>query len=178
MADSKLQNLNGGTASTPGSVSVGYMVNDPTGTPTDGFFYHYDLPQAFNYGTYLSQTGGTINLDSSSLLASYIDYQTSGTTSAAAPAPQGDAPRNLYQLTALNEGTATFAAPSGTPADWNMLLIRIIDSGSGNVLAHNAIYQDGIAPLLTSISGTASAYELFVYDDNASKWTCLSSGEY
>jgi hypothetical protein len=74
--------------------------------------------------------------------------------SSATPAPSSDTD-DQYQLTAL-AANATFAAPTGTPADGQSLIIRIKDNGTARTLAWNAAYRAiGVAlPSTTVISKT------------------------
>ena len=85
------------------------------------------------------------------------------TASSATPTPTGGSLRNFFTVTALAEG-ATFAAPSGTPANGNRLVIRILDNGTARTLAWNAIYRrlEFALPTTTVISKTL--YLGFIYN--------------
>lgn len=103
-----------------------------------------------------------------------VELLTSTDTSTATPTPIGSGKRNLYTLTALATN-ATFAAPSGTPVNGNMLLTRIKDNGTARALARNAIFRAvGCTPItITVISKTI--YELSIYNSADSKWDILIS---
>ena len=93
---------------------------------------------------------------------SYVNSNAS-ITSSATPGPTGDRFRNTLTITALGEA-AEFSEPSGTPANGNMLLIRVLDDGTLTDL-----------PDTTTISKTL--YMLFIYNSEATKWELISTGE-
>ena len=93
-------------------------------------------------------------------------------TSSATPTPAWDT-TDEFTVTAL-AADATFAAPTGTPTEWQVLLIRIKDDWTARTLAWNAIYRassDLALPTTTVISKTL--YLQFVYNDTDSKWDLL-----
>lgn len=99
----------------------------------------------------------------------FLDYDKSTDASTATPTPIGSNWRNVYTLTALATN-ATFAAPSGTPEDGNMILIRYKDNGTARTLAFNAIYRAvGITLPTTTIIGK-TGYLLAVYNGADSVW--------
>lgn len=95
------------------------------------------------------------------------------TASSSTPTPVGSAERNQFNVTAL-AANATFAAPSGTPADGNTLVIRIKDNGTARTLAWNAIYRavGVVLPLTTVISKTM--YVGCRYNAADSKWDIIA----
>lgn len=100
-------------------------------------------------------------------------YSVTSVESSATPTPTGGSKRNEYYITALADA-AEFAAPSGTPANGNMILIRIKDAGTAKALTYNAIYE-GISdtlPATTVISKTM--FMLFAYNSANSKWQLVS----
>lgn len=100
----------------------------------------------------------------------------STTPSTAAPAPTGDKERNEYYLTALAVA-ATFAAPSGTLANGNSLLIRVKDNGTARVLAWNAIYRAiGVTLPLTTVAGK-TLYIGAKYNSTDTKWDVIAVGQ-
>lgn len=102
-----------------------------------------------------------------------VEEITSNST-AVTPTPTGGSLRNFYFITAQS-GSATFAVPSGTPANGNYLTIRILDNGTARALSFNAIYRfstDVVAPTTTTLSKTM--YLTFRYNSAASKWDCLA----
>lgn len=122
----------------------------------------------------IENTSGTNTGDQD--LSSYVTFSTNSITSSATPSPVGSSKRNEYYITAL-AAAAEFAAPSGTPANGNMLMIRVKDDGTARALTYNAIYDgfDDTLPATTTISKTL--YMLFVYNSVSEKWEMLSTKE-
>lgn len=116
---------------------------------------------------------GTLTLPT--VTSTVVSVKTSTTASSATPTPTGDAFDNRFTITALATAP-TFAAPSGTPADQNTLLIRIKDNGTARALSWNAIYRAGTdfaLPTTTVINKTM--YIQFTYNSADSKWDCTGS---
>lgn len=121
------------------------------------------IPSIVNTGT---QTVPTVT-------GTLVQYIETTTTSSGTPAPTGDARVNWYQLTALN-AAATFAAPSGTPANHNELYIRILDAGTARTLAWNAIYRaSSDLPLPGTTIVNKTMYLRFVYNSASSTWDLI-----
>lgn len=97
------------------------------------------------------------------------------TASSATPTPTGGSLRNLFTVTALAAG-ATFAAPSGTPADGNRLMIRIKDNGTARTLAFNAIYRAIGITLPTTTVINKTMYLGAIYNSADSKWDVTAYG--
>lgn len=121
---------------------------------------------------------GTPTLTLPTVSGTLVQYSDTNIASSATPTPTGDARENNFDVTALAAG-ATFAAPSGTPANHNTLLIRIKDNGGAQTLAWNAIYRAGTDFSLptTTVAGE-TMYVQFVYNSADSVWDCtgLSQG--
>ena len=98
------------------------------------------------------------------------------TASSATPAPTGGSLRNLFTVTALEEG-ATFAAPSGTAANGNRLVIRIKDNGTARSLAWNAIYRAMEFALPDTTVVDKTMYLGFIYNSADSKWDMVAINE-
>ena len=116
---------------------------------------------------------GSPTLTLPTVTGTIVQKAESATASSATPTPAGDAIANFFDVTALATG-ATFAAPSGTPANHNSLLVRIKDNGTARSLAWNAIYRastDFALPTTTVISLTI--YVQFVYNSSDSKWDAV-----
>ncbi len=81
-----------------------------------------------------------------------------------------------FHITAL-ANNATFADPSGTPADGQVMIIRIKDDGTPRTLAYNAIYRPiGVTmPTLTVASKTL--YMGTKYNSADTKWDVLAVGQ-
>ena len=102
--------------------------------------------------------------------------QMTTTASSSTPTPTGFAKRNTFIVTA-QAASATFGAPSGTPADGNSLIIRIKDNGTARSLSWNAIYRtvdtaNVVLPTTTVISKWI--YLGFMYNATDSKWDLIS----
>jgi hypothetical protein len=93
------------------------------------------------------------------------------TTSSSTPTPSA-ATDDEYALTAL-AAAATFAAPTGSPAHGQHLIIRVKDNGTARTLAWNAIYRAmGVTlPSTTVISKTL--YVAMIYNSTDVKWDVL-----
>jgi len=103
----------------------------------------------------------------------YVDIAETTITSSSTPTPVRTGQRSFYSITALAKA-ATFAAPSGTPVNGDMLLIRIKDNGTARALTWNAIY-DGLDDTLPSTTTLGKVmYVLFIYNSASSKWEMLS----
>ena len=169
--------MTGSIAATGARVTKGWFTDiESTNVPTVG---GVALPTASSTTTFTNKTltspiissisnTGTLTLPT--VTSTITSYKESNDASSATPTPVGDARQNKYYLTALATAP-TFAAPSGTPANGNELLIRIKDNGTARALAWNAIYRGGTSialPTTTTISKTM--YVQFVYNSADSKW--------
>jgi hypothetical protein len=129
------------------------------------------LPTGDVVGTTDEQT-----LTNKTLLATTnVVEQTTTTTSSATPTPTGGSLRNFFTITALGEA-AEFAAPSGTPANGNVLIIRIKDDATGRALTYNAIYRAVGITLPTTTTASKTTYIGAKYNSADSKWDCIATG--
>lgn len=121
----------------------------------------------------------TMSSDSATKVASqqsikaYVDPSSSSIASSATPTPTGSKFRNQLFITAL-AAAAAFGAPSGTPANGNMLLIRVLDNGTARALTYNSIYDGLYDTLPSSTTANKTLYMLFMYSSESSKWEMLS----
>lgn len=92
-------------------------------------------------------------------------------TSSATPAPSADTD-DQYQLTAL-AANATFAVPTGTPADGQPLTIRIKDDGSARTLAWNSAFRSVGVALPSTTVATKTTYVEARYNAAATKWDVI-----
>lgn len=106
-------------------------------------------------------------------IKAYVGTQTS-TTSSATPTPTGDRKVNELYVTAL-AAAAEFAAPSGTPANGNKLIIRVKDDGTPRALTYNAIYRGIVATLPSTTVISKTLYMGFVYNSADSKWDLVAT---
>lgn len=133
--------------------------NDQRGTPV-GWEYAADYSAGFT----------DLSIINKAAALKYIRQPVIGTTASASTiTPDADS-HNVYTVTALATNP-TFAAPSGTPADGQILIIRIKDNGTSRTITWNSIYRAGTditLPTSTTISKTM--YLQFAYNDADSKW--------
>jgi len=106
------------------------------------------------------------------LLNKRITTRINTIASSATPTPAWDT-TDEFTVTAL-AAAATFAAPTWTPTEGQVLLIRIKDDATARALSWNAIYRassDLALPTTTIVSKTL--YLQFVYNNTDSKWDLL-----
>jgi len=175
------------SATAQGIITNALVHTDVDDTPVDG---ETDVPVSSNWAydhaaltEAHSATGavvGTTNeqtLTNKTILATTnVVEEISTVASSATPAPTGGSLRNFYTITAL-AAAAEFAAPSGTPANANKLIIRIKDNGTARALTWNAIYRamEFALPTTTVISKTM--YLGFIYNSADSKWDMVAINE-
>jgi hypothetical protein len=94
----------------------------------------------------------------------------------ATPTPARSSFRSMHCITAQAEAAA-FAAPSGTPANGDSLLIRVEDDGSNRALTWNAIYEAAGVTMPTTTTAGKKLYIGFIYNSTDSKWDCIASVE-
>ena len=95
---------------------------------------------------------------------------------ASSNAPVGSSRQNEYYITALASGV-TFSAPSGTPTNGNLLLIRIKDNGGAQTLGWNSIYRAIARALPTTTTASKTMYLGFKYNSSDSKWDMIAYAE-
>lgn len=94
----------------------------------------------------------------------------------ATPTPTGGSLRNFFTVTALAQA-ATFAAPSGTPANSNKLIIRIKDNATARALTWNGIYRAMGTALPSTTVLSKTLYLGFIYSTTDTKWDLVSSAQ-
>lgn len=128
--------------------------------------------QTFSSAPVISSITNTGTLTLPTVTGTLAQYVSNSITSSATPSPTGDARVNDYYITALAAG-ATFAAPSGTPVNGNMLFIYVVDNGGAQTLAFNAIYGGSTdIPLPTTTTAGKGMVLQFKYISTIStkKW--------
>ena len=91
--------------------------------------------------------------------------------------PAGDSRQNEYYVTALASGV-TFSAPSGTPVNGNLLLIRIKDNGSAQTLGWNSIYKAVARALPLTTTASKTMYLGFKYNSSGTgTWDLIAYAE-
>jgi hypothetical protein len=105
-----------------------------------------------------------------------ITYRTGGaasyTTSVTIAADSVD----MFVITA-QAGALLFNAPSGTPTQGQMLLIRIKDNGTARALTWNAIWRSGDVTLPTTTTINKTLYMEFLYNTTDSKWDIVGKSD-
>lgn len=101
-----------------------------------------------------------------------ITPRITSTTSTSTLTPNADTEdENILTALATN---LTLAAPSGTPVQGQVIIIRIKDNGTARTLTFNAIYRfssDNPAPTTTVLSKTM--YIMAIYNAEDNKWDCM-----
>jgi len=113
------------------------------------------------------------NLVTSGIAAYEESVISTSIASSATPTPARASKKTEYVITAL-AADATFGAPTGTPANGDLLLITVKDDGTARTLAFNAIYTAPYSadkPTTTTIGKTLIM--LFRYNSASSKWELL-----
>lgn len=99
--------------------------------------------------------------------------RTTSSASSATPTPDINN-YDLYELTAL-AAAPTFAAPTGTPANGQGLMIRMKDNGTPRALAWNAAYRASADLALPSTTVASKwLYVGFIYNSADSKWDLIA----
>lgn len=134
---------------------------------------------AGNASTSVLTTDATQTVTNKTIIASSnVVAEITAITDSATPTPTGGSLQNNFDVTALGQA-ATFAAPSGSPANWNKLIIRIKDNGTARALSWNAIYTAGGVALPTTTVLSKILTLGFIYNTaNAlNKWCLLASAQ-
>jgi predicted RecA/RadA family phage recombinase len=126
---------------------------------------------AYGRATTITTTNPSVTTTNTATLTNKrIAYRTGGaasyTTSVTIPADSVD----MFIITA-QAGALLFNAPSGTPTEGQMLLIRIKDNGTARALTWNAIWRSGTTvtlPTTTTLSRTL--YMEFLYNSTDARW--------
>lgn len=120
-------------------------------------------------------TASATTLATSESIKDYAGHSVS-TASSATPTPTGDRKRNELYVTAL-AAAAELQAPSGTPINGNILIVRIKDNGTARALTYNAIYSGVIDALRSTTVISKVLYMGFVYNSTTSKWEMVAIAE-
>lgn len=134
-------------------------------------------PTEFSTDTTMAGNSDTA-IPTEKAVKTYVDGKLSQTTTAssATPTPTGNAERNELYITAL-AAAAELQAPSGTPINGNILVVRIKDNGTARALTYNAIYRGIVDTLPSTTTLSKTIYMGFKYNSADSKWDMLSVAE-
>lgn len=95
---------------------------------------------------------------------------------AATITPVGSNIKSICNVAAMT-GAMTIASPSGSPADGNELILRLIQDGTGGrVITWNAIFAFGtdITKTLIPLAISAKWEMKFIYNATDSTWRCVA----
>ncbi len=110
------------------------------------------------------------------IASSNVISENTTTASSATPTPTGWSLRNYMTITALAVAP-TFSAPSWTPADGNLIIVRMKDNGTARAITWNAIYRWGDTTLPTTTIISKTMYLLFFYNGADAKWDLISKDD-
>jgi len=79
---------------------------------------------------------------------------------------------DVYRITALAQA-CTFAAPTGTPVDSQLLEYCLADNGTARALAWNVIFASAGATLPTTTVAGKAMRLMMQYDSASAKWDCI-----
>lgn len=97
-------------------------------------------------------------------------------TSSATPAIDTDR-YDAVSITALAAAITSMTTNlTGTPTNFQKLLIRVRDDGTARAIAWGASFQDGVAALPTTTVAGKTLLVGLVYDIVDNKWTCEATG--
>lgn len=168
--DTRILYNNAGTLGEKTTTGTGSVVQAAspalTGTPT--------APTA-SAGTNTTQLATTEFVKTAVDDNNSIIKSTTTISSDATPDPVGSSWFNYFTVTA-QAATATFSAPSGTPANGNILLIRITATGGEQTLNWNSIYRGGTDIALPT-STNLTSYIQFVYNSTDATWDLVGLTE-
>ena len=147
-----------------------------TAAPVDGTGYR-------KFTASLQASGGSI-ADNKVVLATFTNDRSTPTfiaprvtqiSSSATPTPNADT-TDCYEVTAL-AADATFGAPTGSPVNFQALMIRITDNGTPRALSWNAAYRAFGSPLPTTTTANKTIIVGANYNATDAKWDCMPAQE-
>jgi hypothetical protein len=84
---------------------------------------------------------------------------------------------DAYSITALATAITSMTTNlSGTPTNFQKLIIRIKDDGTARAIAWGASFSDGIVALPTTTILSKTLTVGLIYNTVTSKWECMASG--
>lgn len=107
-----------------------------------------------------------------------LGINATGTTSSATPTPTIAGPMNAYDLTA-QAAAAAFANPTGTPVNFDRLIIRIKDNGTARALTWGSAYvAGGVAlPSTTVLSKILTLGFIYNTANGLNKWQLVAASQ-
>jgi len=122
----------------------------------------------------VSSVAGLTGIVTAAQIKAALAQMTGTVTSTATPSINCDNVQ-FYTITAL-AAAITGVTVTGTPAPGQKLMIRIKDNGSARAISWGSQFQaSGVASLPTTTAAGKTHHIGFVYDEVATKWTCLAA---
>ncbi len=130
--------------------------------------------QTFSSAPVISSITNTGTLTLPTVTGTAVAFSTASIASSATPAPTGDSKRNELYITALATAITTMTAPSGTPANGNVLVIRIKDNNTVRAIAFDGIYRGSTdMPLPSQTTQNKTMYCTFQYNSTDTRWDMI-----
>jgi hypothetical protein len=168
-ASGSTQNINIGSTAVSGSTQAIVMGTATSTTTLNGTVAVANVSTVS--GTVVSNTG------TQTLTNKRITYRTTTAASYTTSVTIASDDVDMFVITA-QAGALLFNAPSGTPTEGQMLLIRIEDNGTARALTWNAIFRSGTdvtLPTTTVISRTL--YMEFLYNLTDARWDIVGKAD-
>lgn len=136
----------------------------------------WTTPRTWSSETMTSTLLNTHLRDNLSYLYSRFTPRVLTITSSATPTINTD-DYDCVTITALAAAITSMTTNlTGTPANFQKLLIRIKDDGTARAITWGASFQNGIATLPTTTMISKALLVGLMYDSVDSKWTCEAVG--
>lgn len=188
MADSKITDLTAVDA--PIVTDIVPMVDDPTGTPvtkkatfTQIADLFKDRAETLTNKTLTSPvintpTGDVVTITGTQTLTNKrITKRVTTITTHATPTVNSDN-CDVVTITALAEAITSMTTNlSGTPTNFQTLIFRILDNGTGRAITWGASFQAMGVALPTTTTASKVLTVGFIYDTVDSKWGCVAKSE-
>lgn len=124
----------------------------------------------------LADSSITTSTKTQTLTNKRLTSRVGSTTSSATPTINTDNV-DCYSITAQAEAITSFTTNlSGTPTNFQKLIIRIKDNGTARAITWGASFQSGSATLPTTTVLGKTLMVGLIYDSVDSKWTCEATG--
>lgn len=81
---------------------------------------------------------------------------------------------DMYFMAGLS-AAVTVGIPTGPVSDAQIIELQFLDNGVARSIAHNAIFKNGPANMVTTTVVAKVVTETFQYSTGAAKWTCIKS---
>jgi hypothetical protein len=152
-----------------GSAGAPALFDGALGTPSSGTATNITgLPASGVINTAATLT------DTQILTNKRITPRVSTEASAAEPTIDTDAV-DAHSITALATAVTSMTTNlSGTPTNFQKLIVRFLDNGTGRAISWGASFEDNGAVLPTTTTASKLLTVGFIYDTASSKWGCVA----